>query len=74
MDNNERTYIDKAERWIGDTLTEQTAHVYATLAVAEQLKRIADLLEAGMGKGVDYDYKMSGEGEGKEYRYFRVGN
>lgn len=35
------TYIEQAERWFGDTPTEASAQVMATLAVAEALERIA---------------------------------
>jgi hypothetical protein len=52
-----REYIRKAEEWFGDTPGEQSAQVIATLALvsaalaqAEQLKRIADVLEKVSGR------------------------
>jgi hypothetical protein len=52
-----REYIRKAEEWFRDTTEQDSAQVIATLALvsaalaqAEQLKRIADVLENVSGR------------------------
>lgn len=49
---SEPTYFEQAERWFGNTPFEDSAQVMATLAIAEQLKRIADALEKLTGAPV----------------------
>jgi hypothetical protein len=61
-----KTYIDTAERWLGDTELKDSAQVYATLAVAEQLKRIADALDYHIQWNVDANWPRKTEAEPDE--------
>lgn len=45
-------YIEQSERWFGDSEMKDAAQIKATLAIAEQLKRIADALEKLTGAPV----------------------